>query len=174
MKADQNQGGRVDCAVTSSIPLQETPMVTTVGTESSVDSLLEDLIQLDYDAAAAYQAAIDRLENARWRTTLADFKEDHVRHTRDLGDILSRLGRTPPHEGDAKSLLTQGKVVIAGLVGDEAILRAMRTNEADTNTAYERALEFKDLPSDAGPVLARNLHDERRHCAWILEQLNEA
>jgi hypothetical protein len=50
----------------------------------------------------------------------------------------------------------------------------MRTNEADTNTAYERALEFRDLPSDASPVLKRNFQDERRHCAWILEQLNEA
>ena len=53
------------------------------------------------------------------------------------------MGRTPPKEGDMKALLTKGKVVIAGLMGDEAILQAMRTNEADTNTAYERAVNFK-------------------------------
>lgn len=149
-------------------------MVTTVGTESSVESLLEDLVQLDYDAAAAYQSAIDRLENERWRATLAQFKEDHLRHTRELSDVLMRLGRTPPQEGDAKQLLTQGKVVIAGLVGDEAILRAMRTNEADTNTAYERAIGFKNLPDGTESVLQRNLQDEQRHCAWILEQLGES
>jgi hypothetical protein len=40
------------------------------------------------------------------------------------------MGRTPPKEGDMKPLLTKGKVVIAGLMGDEAILRVMRTNEA--------------------------------------------
>jgi hypothetical protein len=45
------------------------------------------------------------------------------------------MGRTPPKEGDMKALLTKGKVVIAGLMGDAAILQAMRTNEADTNTA---------------------------------------
>lgn len=50
----------------------------------------------------------------------------------------------------------------------------MRTNEADTNTAYERALDFRDLPSGASSVLERNLQDERRQCAWIVEQLNEA
>jgi uncharacterized protein (TIGR02284 family) len=149
-------------------------MVTSIGTESSVDALLEDLIQLDYDAAAAYQSAIDRLDNQRWRATLAQFKEDHVRHTRELSGILSRLGRTPPEEGDAKAWLTQGKVVIAGLMGDKAILTAMRTNEADTNTAYERAVEHKDLPAGASAVLDRNLQDERRHCAWILEQLETA
>ena len=32
---------------------------------------------------------------------------------------------------------------MAGLMGDEAILQAMRTNEADTNTAYERAIQFR-------------------------------
>ena len=35
-------------------------MTTAVGTESTLESLLEDLIQLDYDAADAYQAALDR------------------------------------------------------------------------------------------------------------------
>src|SRR5919202_1596817 len=103
-------------------------MVTTVGTESTLEGLLEDLIQLDYDAADAYQAAIDRVENAGWRTTLASFKEDHLRHTRELGEALSGMGRTPPKEGDLKAVLTQGKVIIAGLAGDDDILEAMRTN----------------------------------------------
>ena len=46
-------------------------MTTTVGTETTLESLLEDLIQLDYDAADAYQAAIDRLENSSYRTRLS-------------------------------------------------------------------------------------------------------
>ena len=55
-----------------------------------------------------------------------------------------------------KALLTKGKVVIAGLMGDEAILQAMRTNEADTNTAYERAVNFKGLQANTGCVAARS------------------
>jgi hypothetical protein len=47
-------------------------MVTTVGTESDVTSLLEDLVHLDHDAAAAYQSAIDRLEDQRCRRALQD------------------------------------------------------------------------------------------------------
>jgi uncharacterized protein (TIGR02284 family) len=146
-------------------------MTTTVGTESTLESLLEDLIQLDYDAADAYQAAIDRLENSSYRTRLAEFKRDHLRHITELGDILSSMGRTPPKEGDMKALLTKGKVVIAGLMGDEAILQAMRTNEADTNTAYERAVDFKGLQASTRSVLQHGLADERRHCEWILQQL---
>ena len=63
--------------------------------------------------------------------------------------------------------------MIAGLMGDGAILGAMRTNEADTNTAYERAAARQDLPDGAAAVLARNLADEQRHCAWILAQLGQ-
>ena len=148
-------------------------MTTTVGTEKTLESLLEDLIQLDYDAADAYQAAIDRLENSRFRSTLAEFKRDHLRHITELGDILSSMGRTPPKEGDIKALVAKGKVVIAGLMGDESILQAMRTNEADTNTAYERAVNFKGLQANTRDVLERGLEDERRHCEWILETLKQ-
>jgi uncharacterized protein (TIGR02284 family) len=148
-------------------------MTTTVGTENTLESLLEDLIQLDYDAADAYQAAIDRLENSSYRTRLAEFKRDHLRHITELSEILSDMGRTPPKEGDMKALLTKGKVIIAGLMGDEAVLQAMRTNEADTNTAYERAVNFKGLQANTREVLQRGLEDERRHCEWILETLKQ-
>jgi uncharacterized protein (TIGR02284 family) len=146
-------------------------MVTTVGTETTLEDLLEDLIQLDYDAADAYQAAIDRLENKQFRDALAEFKRDHLRHIAELSDILSGMGRTPPKEGDMKGILTKGKVVIGGLLGDESILQAMRSNEADTNTAYERAVQFPGLPSNTREVLERGLEDERRHCQWILDTL---
>ena len=149
-------------------------MVTTVGTETDLRSLLEDLVYLDYDAADAYQAAIDRLDNAEWRTTLATFMEDHLRHTDELGEALLAMGITPPTQGDMKTMLTQGKVMMAGLIGDDAILRAMRTNEADTNTAYERAVQFPDLGVTLREILERGLADERRHCAWILAQLQQA
>ena len=148
-------------------------MATTVGTESTLDNLLSDLIQLDYDAAAAYQAAIDRLDNAHFRDALSRFKQDHLRHTEDLGQILSSMGKTPPTEGDAKSLLTKGKVVLAGLVGDKAILQAMKTNEDDTNTAYERALKHREANSKVHGALDRALDDERHHRDWIVETIEK-
>ena len=116
---------------------------------------------------------IDRLENSSYRTALTEFKRDHLRHITELGDILSDMGRVLPKEGDMKALLAKGKVVIAGLMGDESFLHAMRTNEADTNTAYERAVNFKGLQANTRDVLQRGLEDERRHCEWILETLKQ-
>lgn len=147
-------------------------MVTTVGTESTLDELLNDLIRLDHDAADAYQAAIDRLENASYRTTLGAFREDHLRHIEELSGHLRAMSREPPKAGDLKAILTKGKVVLASLAGDKAILQAMRTNEEDTNTAYERATKFKDAPPEVHATLERGREDERRHLDWIVETLD--
>ena len=52
----------------------------------------------------------------------------------DLSDLIKL-------DYDAMKILTKGTVVIAGLVGDDTILKAMRANEEVTNTKYEHAVE---------------------------------
>jgi uncharacterized protein (TIGR02284 family) len=146
-------------------------MATTVGNERHLEHLLEDLIRLDYDAAAAYQAAIDRLETAGFKAAMRTFKADHLRHTRELGECLRGLGEKAPREGDLKQLLTTGKVVLGGLLGDKAILRAMRTNEDDTVTAYDRAVKHKAVTEAIRRVLERGRMDEHRHRQWIIAAL---
>jgi uncharacterized protein (TIGR02284 family) len=143
-------------------------MVTMVGTESDAKTLLRDLILLDYDAIAAYDVAIAGLSDDGHRRALTGFRDDHVRHTQNLPPLLRELGGEAPREGDMKQLLTTGKVAIGSLLGDKAILEAMRTNENDTNTAYGRAIEHADLTPEMRQVLEQNLADERRHCEYIL------
>lgn len=147
-------------------------MVTTVGTEKDIYALLVSLAELDYDAIEAYEAAIERVENASFRKQLAQFKDDHVRHTEELGRLLTEAGYEAPSEGNLKAVLTRGKVVIAGLTGDKAILLAMRTNEEDTNVAYERANKHPEASGAILEILRKGLEDERRHRDWILQQLS--
>jgi uncharacterized protein (TIGR02284 family) len=146
-------------------------MVTSVGTETRLVDLLNDLIQLDFDAAAAYRVAIDRMDSRSYAQQFSAFLADHERHTQNLSPFVVELGGEPARVGDLKMILTKGKVLIAGLVGDRAILQAMRTNEADTNTAYERAVERDDLTPEIRKALQGNLADERRHAGWIRETL---
>ena len=146
-------------------------MVTTIGTESDVGTLTRHLIMLDHDAIAAYETAIERLEDAGFKKALSSFRDDHARHTENLAPFLRQLGDDVPRSGDAKEMLTTGKVKMGSLVGDKAILQAMRTNEDDTNTAYARAAEHADATPEMKRVFEQNLADERRHCEWILETL---
>lgn len=144
-------------------------MATRVGTEDNPVEMLEHLMALDYDAIEAYDAAIERLENNEWKAQLATFRNDHERHVHELEPIIRSMGGTPPTGPDAKAMLTEGKVKMANLMGDETILKAMRSNEDDTNTAYERALA--KCPPEACEMLARGLEDEHRHREWLVATL---
>ncbi len=133
---------------------------------------LRALIHLDFDAIEAYEAAIERLDHVGYKEQLREFLADHRRHTRELGDSVITLGGTPPTQGDVKRYLTKGKVVLATIAGDRAILRAMRSNEQQTNEAYERALnELGAATLEVRRVIERGLGDERRHRAWLEAQL---
>lgn len=148
-------------------------MATATATDSKeIISDLSDLIQLDYDAIAAYKSAIERLDKAEYKAKLTEFMGDHERHVKELGKAVRDEGGTPPTGGDALMILTKGKVVIAGLVGDKAILMAMRANEEVTNTKYEDAVET-GYPEQVQALLRKGLADERRHRAWIIATLEK-
>lgn len=146
-------------------------MANTIGSERTLGRLLADLIRLDFDAAAAYQAAIARLDNPAFKIAMRTFRGDHLRHIRELGECLRDMGHRPPRQGDMKHYLVKGKVVLGGLFGDRAILRAMRTNEDDTVAAYDRAVKHKDCPKTVLHALGKAQKDEHRHREWIVGAL---
>jgi uncharacterized protein (TIGR02284 family) len=149
------------------------PTATLAGKQSDPVDLLEELIKLDYDAIEAYDMAIERLDDAESQRQLTEFREDHRRHTQDLSRFLKEYGAKPPTGPDLKRFLTQGKVMLGSLRGDRAILKAMKSNEDQTNTAYERATEHHDLPMELQETLRKNLEDERRHRSWIERRMQQ-
>jgi uncharacterized protein (TIGR02284 family) len=132
---------------------------------------IKQLVKLDYDAIEAYDEAIDRLDDAEIKAALKDFRGDHARHTENLGAILRQHGEEVPDGPDAKQMLTKGKVVIADLAGDKAVLRAMKANEKITVEAYEKALRLDRLDAAARQAIEGNYDDEKRHKSWIDERL---
>lgn len=142
-------------------------MATLVGTQDKFVDALISLAELDIAAAKAYEEAITHLKSQDYKQALQKFKEDHERHVRELSDLLRELGEKPPASGGVKELFTQGKVVFANLLSDEAILRAMNSNEDDTNTAYERMSSHKGKTDKAEAILKQGLEDERKHRTWI-------
>jgi len=147
--------------------------MATAVSEETLSKQIHNLIALDFDAIEAYQAALERLDDNESKTRLAGFKADHERHTEALGAHLSAMGETPPTKGDLKSLLTKGKVVIAGLAGDKAILQAMKSNEEDTVGAYAEATAQAGFPAALAQTLDENLADEKRHREWIERRIDQ-
>jgi len=145
-------------------------MTTFVGKQSNFADAVKELIELEYDAVAAYREATGKLKNSAYSSKLSEFRSDHERHIKELTRLLSAKHKKIPTEAGPKQWLTKGKVIIAGLVDDKAVLMAMRSNEIDTNTAYERMLIHEDIWPEALNIIKDGLADEKKHKAWLEEQ----
>jgi len=97
--------------------------------------------------------------------------EDHRRHTRDLTNILLRHHEKAPTGPDFKRFVTQGKVLIGQVQGDVGILKAMLSNEGETNTAYERMFLREDHWEDSKEIIRQGFEDEKKHALWIQKTL---
>lgn len=142
-------------------------MVTMVGNEGNIEKLVKDLLYLEHDAIAAYDSCIERLDDKRLSSKIDEFKQDHLEHVAVLNEIALELGIEPPAEGDMKQMLTTGKIALADLFGDSAVLKAMKTNEDDTVTAYERASRHEDALPRSKAFFMKAHQDELRHREWM-------
>lgn len=142
-------------------------MVTTVGTQNDYGDLLKALLKLEHDAIAAYETTLDKLESLSAKENIQGFLDDHHRHVRDLKALAADAGVAPSDDGSMKEMLTTGKVQLASLMGDGAVIGAMRSNEEDTVTAYQRAKDHEGLEPRAREVFSQAYQDEVRHRDWM-------
>lgn len=142
-------------------------MVTMVGKESEFGKLIQDLIYLEHDAIAAYKSTIERLEDKTLSAKVSEFHQDHLQHLSTLNEIAVEADIDVPTEGDMKQMLTTGKIALADMFGDKTILKAMRSNEEDTVTAYERASQHADARPETKAFFMKAHQDEVRHRAWF-------
>lgn len=147
-------------------------MTTLVGTQKDLGAMLNSLIELEYDAVAAYEVAVEKLQTLAYKEQMREFMSDHQRHIIALKPHAAHLGINVASGPDIKQIVTTGKVLAAQLAGDKAVLYALRSNEEDTNRAYERAIGHEDASPDLLAVLQNGFADERRHRAWITRCLH--
>jgi len=112
-------------------------------------------------------SCIERLDDKTLGAKIAEFKQDHLHHVQVLTTMASELGIEAPTEGDMKQMLTTGKIALADIMGDSAILKAMKTNEDDTVTAYERATRHEDAIPASKAFFMQAHQDEEKHRAWM-------
>lgn len=148
-------------------------MVTLVGTQGNFATALKELVQLEYAATDAYDAAINGLENPAYKIKLSEFKEDNDRHIKEISNLLKKNKHEVPDKSIlGKQLITTGKVILANMVGDYTILHAIKSNATDTNIAYKRMKNHKDKWADAQEIIKNGLQDEQRHKAWLENTLS--
>jgi hypothetical protein len=135
-------------------------------------AFLNDLLQLDHDAAGAYRVALRELDSPRLRAELEEHLRDHERHIDELESHIERLDgmKMPmPHLTGAFKLAVQA---VAAPGSDRAVLLAFKANELQVRDKYERATT-QDAPPEVAATIARAAADERRHYDWAVRSLEQ-
>ena len=144
-------------------------------TRHEIAEELNALVVIELDAIAAYHAAIERIDDAVDAAQLAAFQKDHEGHLQDLSAAVERLGGRPRTHTDYLKISTEGRVVVGASGGDRPILEAIRGNARDAVAGYDAAVRRCGAASPGiKEMLARHLHDERRHRDWLDHRLTGA
>jgi hypothetical protein len=138
--------------------------------ETTLIAWLNDLLQLDHDAIAAYGIALKELDSAQLKSELERHLADHERHIIELERHIETLGGMSiplPHASGVFKLAAQAAVAAGS---DKAVLLAFKANEMQVRDKYARASE-RDMPPEIGNTVRRAAADERRHYEWAVRSL---
>ncbi len=125
------------------------------------------LIQLDIDAAYAYDQILDTIENEIMRERLTEFRDTHWNHVARLSEEIRTLGGTPPKiTQDLKGYLLEAFTALRGVTGMKGALKALRTTEELNKRHYMEAVA-KNVPPAVKEVLRKHATDERIHLDYI-------
>lgn len=150
-------------------------MADTTFQEAQLVAELNDLLQLDHDAVAAYDLAIRSLQGQAYRDAIGAFKGDHERHIEELTRLIRDHGGVPVQIPHLPTSIFKLLVQATGALGrgDASVLLAFKTNERQSRDKYRRAAERITADPQVAVVLGRAAADEARHYAWALQELDE-
>lgn len=134
---------------------------------------LNKLIQLDVDAAHAYDQSVSNMEDEpELIKKMKSFKDDHLRHIDELSREVNNLGGIPQeYSKDFKGHLIEGFTSLRSSFGTDSALKAMEQNEKMTNKKYDEALDW-DIPATAKEVIQKGAEDEKMHLQFIRDTLS--
>ncbi|MEO6418522.1 MAG: ferritin-like domain-containing protein [Polyangiaceae bacterium] len=129
-------------------------------------TLLNKLLALEYEQMESYAVALKHLANDADRRKLSAFMDEHALHAQALTKHVIALGGGVVDHADLRKVLAKGRVILGAMMGDRAIVEAIRHNEEVTRQAYLQAVSAK-MPDDLHALLEQILREELRHSAWI-------
>lgn len=133
----------------------------------ALEQQLSRLRQLDQEAEAAYEAAAGRVRRPSLRRGLRALAADCRRHVDELAPYLPAAGVSCGPDDDDRRLLRAGRLMLAQVLGDAAVLDALGDLVREGSAAYDHALADDRLATPARAVVQRNACDEHRHESWL-------
>ncbi|HAR63125.1 MAG: ferritin [Candidatus Margulisiibacteriota bacterium] len=134
---------------------------------STLISILNSLIQLDFDADEGYHQAMKQTKDKVIHGQLGTFCADHERHIANLTVLVRSYGGIPVEPvQDINGIFIEGYTRLRRSTGTEGLLQAVESNEKITNREYKAAADM-DLPLNVKSVIEINFADEKRHLGYL-------
>lgn len=138
-------------------------MMTMIGTELSLATLVEDFLHQQVEAADVCHRAAGWLADPLARDVVVAFAGIHDRDLAQLRKLAGGCGAHPPERGTDHEAQTLGQLQLAhARDGDAAVLSAVARVEDEVIEAYERVLTNTALPESLAPLFANALDELRR------------
>jgi hypothetical protein len=138
-------------------------MVTMIGTELSLATLVEDFLHQQVEASDVCRRAASWLADPLARDVVVAFAGIHDRDLSQLRKLAGACGAHPPERGTDHEAQTLGQLELAhARDGDAAVLAAVARVEDAVIEAYERVLANTALPESLAPLFANALDELRR------------
>jgi hypothetical protein len=144
----------------------------TTRSAASLIADLNDLLQLDHDAVAAYTLAIDTITDSTFRERLVTFRADHKRHVEELAQLVRDRGAIPielPHLSTGPFKLAVQALGVP--TSDTVVLLAFKSNERQVRDKY-RDYSRRPYPAEVADVVRRAAADEETHYTWVARTLD--
>lgn len=137
-------------------------------TDPQLLSSLKELVHIDLDAIALYDAVLKSINSPQLEQSLMEFHSDHLRHVRELNDRIEALGgQREAAPSTLESCTRHGFTPVKRGMSMDDIITAAVDGEQVTNRTYERILKLNWDPKTRA-LLDRNFADEQRHLLWVL------
>lgn len=133
---------------------------------------LASLAQLDCDATAAYDKALDHVESEDVKSAFAHFRDQHAHHQEELSAAIVRLtGQAIDLREDLLGHVAEWMVQVRSMRGEHSALEAMRTAERHHVNRYREAAEWRTEDEHVDALLKRFLAEEEHHLQFIEQKL---
>jgi uncharacterized protein (TIGR02284 family) len=123
---------------------------------STFEDQLATLLTAAIDARNGYQEAFDEADGKGLSGLFAELRDLHDKHAAELGQMLSRRGRTPDKDGSFMSLVHETIMDVRSIIGglDESVLPGLVDGEKRNVTKYADTLR-EPLDSRDQEMIAR-------------------
>lgn len=135
---------------------------------------LNKFLKDELSATETYQQALDKLRedvNLGEAENLVPMVENHNEAVASIKALIQQSGGFPTDSSGAWG--TWAKMVLggAGLLGKEAVLKALQEGEKNGAESYEKALQDSELPADMRALIETKLQPAQQVHIQTLERL---